>query len=85
MELARAGGGATTLLDQAHVLDVACGAGIVAVALAKQAAQVRGVELTPAVLEKAEALATESGVTNTEFVLGDARALPSDETTPLTW
>ena len=79
MELARAGGGATTLLDQAHVLDVACGAGIVAVALAKQAAQVTGVDLTPAVLEKAEALATESGVTNTEFVLGDARTLPSDD------
>ena len=79
MELARAGGGAATPLDQAHVLDVACGAGIVAVAMAKHVGQVTGVDLTPAVLEKAEALAAESGVTNAKFTLGDATALPSSD------
>ncbi|MCZ6535808.1 MAG: methyltransferase domain-containing protein [Chloroflexi bacterium] len=79
MGLAKAGGDATTPLDQARVMDVACGAGIVAVALAKHVGKVTGVDLTPAVLEKAEVLAVESGVTNTQFVLGDAAALPSGD------
>ena len=76
LALARLRGDATVPLDQADALDVACGAGVVAMALVDHVRHVTGVDLTPAVLEKAEASAKERGVTNAKFLLGDATALP---------
>lgn len=63
-------------LGQAEALDVACGAGIVAVALAAQVRYVTGMDITPAVLERAEARAREAGVDNVRFEVGDATRLP---------
>ena len=63
-------------LDQVNALDVACGAGVVAEFLSHYVRHVTGVDLTPAVLEKAEALAGQKGVTNARFLLGDVTAIP---------
>jgi ubiquinone/menaquinone biosynthesis C-methylase UbiE len=58
------------------VLDVACGPGIVACALAGQAARVTGLDLTPAMIEQARGRAARLGLANTEWRTGDATALP---------
>lgn len=58
------------------VLDVACGPGLVACAFARVARQVTGVDLTPAMIDRAEALAREQHLTNVRFQLGDVLALP---------
>jgi SAM-dependent methyltransferase len=58
------------------VLDVACGPGLVACAFARVARHVTGIDLTPAMLERAEALAAERGLANVSFQLGDVLPLP---------
>lgn len=57
-------------------LDVACGPGIVTCALARRVAQATGVDLTPAMIERAAADAAAAGLANTRFLVGDAAALP---------
>lgn len=59
------------------VLDVATAAGHTALAVAPLAARVVGVDLTPAMLAVAQRLARERGLTNVEFVEGDAEHLPA--------
>ncbi len=63
-------------LRELEMLDVACGAGVVAVPMAEHVRHVTGLDLTPAVIEKAEELAAEKNVSNCKFVLGDASDLP---------
>src|SRR5882724_4492668 len=58
------------------VLDVACGPGLVACAFKRVARQVTGIDLTPAMIERAEALAPETGRTNVRFQIGDVLPLP---------
>jgi ubiquinone/menaquinone biosynthesis C-methylase UbiE len=58
------------------VLDVACGPGLVACAFARIAWQVTGIDLTPAMIERAEALAAENGCANVRFQIGDVLPLP---------
>jgi ubiquinone/menaquinone biosynthesis C-methylase UbiE len=58
------------------VLDVACGPGLVACAFARVAQQVTGIDLTPAMIERAEALAAERGCANVSFQIGDVLPLP---------
>src|SRR3984885_5789658 len=58
-----------------RVLDVACGTGVVAVTAALRGAKACGLDLTPALLERAKKNAQIAGV-NVEFVEGDAEALP---------
>jgi SAM-dependent methyltransferase len=58
------------------VLDVACGPGLVALALAESAGHVTGLDLTPAMLEKARELQRRTGLNNLSWVLGRADALP---------
>ena len=58
------------------VLDVACGPGILACAFARVAKHVTGIDITPAMLEKARALQTEQQLTNLTWHLGDAAPLP---------
>lgn len=58
-----------------QVLDVACGTGVVAITAARGGAKVRGLDLTPALLERAQKNAHIAGV-DVEFVEGDAEALP---------
>ena len=57
-------------------LDVAMAAGHTALALAAAGASVVGVDLTPEMLGVARRLAAERGLTEVEFRLGDAEALP---------
>jgi arsenite methyltransferase len=61
------------------VVDVGCGAGIdslIAARLVGPAGQAVGVDMTPAMLEKARSAAGEAGFGNVEFRLGYAEALP---------
>lgn len=60
-------------------LEVACGPGIVARALAPHVGEVVGVDLTPAMIELARREAAGAGVHNARFMLGDAAALPFED------
>lgn len=57
-------------------LDVACGPGVLACALAKQVRQAAGIDLTPAMLEQARRTQQEQRLTNVEWILGDVTAMP---------
>jgi SAM-dependent methyltransferase len=57
------------------VLDVACGTGVVAITAARIGARVRGVDLTPELLERARENASIANV-EIDFCEGDAEALP---------
>lgn len=62
-----------------RVVDVGCGAGIDSLIAAKMvgpAGQVIGVDMTPAMLDKAHRAAVGAGLTNVEFREGYAEALP---------
>ena len=59
-----------------RVLDVACGPGIVACALAAEGAQVTGIDLTPAMIAEAQARQSTLGLTGLDWQVGDATALP---------
>jgi ubiquinone/menaquinone biosynthesis C-methylase UbiE len=63
------------------VLDVATGGGHTALAFAPHVAQVVTTDVTPKMLEKAEAYATGWGVTNVEFKPADAMNLPFEDAT----
>jgi ubiquinone/menaquinone biosynthesis C-methylase UbiE len=58
------------------VLDVACGPGAFALALAPRVRFVRGVDLTPELLRRARAFQAERQISNAAFVRGDAEQLP---------
>jgi SAM-dependent methyltransferase len=58
------------------VLDVACGPGLVACAFARVARHVTGIDLTPAMLDRARAIAADQAVTNVSFRVGDVAHLP---------
>lgn len=58
-----------------QVLDVACGTGVVAVTAARCGAQVRGLDLSPALLDRAQLNAATADV-EIEFTEGDVEALP---------
>ena len=57
------------------VLDVGCGTGVVAVTAARAGAQVKALDLSPVLLERARWNADTAGV-EIEFTEGDAEALP---------
>src|SRR4051794_18542446 len=57
------------------VLDVACGTGVVAVTAARLGARVTGIDLTPALLERARDNSAVAGV-EIDWHEGDAEALP---------
>ena len=58
-----------------EVLDVACGPGLVACAVARVARHVTGVDLTRAMIEQAEARQRSLGLTNLTWSVGDAQPL----------
>jgi SAM-dependent methyltransferase len=60
---------------QERWLDVACGPGIVARALASHAGAVHGVDMTAAMITVAEREAAAAGLANVTFAVGDAAAL----------
>jgi ubiquinone/menaquinone biosynthesis C-methylase UbiE len=59
-----------------RVLDVGCGSGQFAVAIAPFVAQVTGVDLTPAMLDKARVHQAKAGVANVDWLQADSTALP---------
>jgi ubiquinone/menaquinone biosynthesis C-methylase UbiE len=58
------------------VLDVACGPGLVACALAEVACWVTGLDLTPAMIEQAQARQHAKGLNNLTWLVGEAVPLP---------
>jgi SAM-dependent methyltransferase len=58
------------------VLDVACGPGLVVCAFAKIVAHATGIDITPAMLDRARQLQTDKGLTNVTWKLGDVMSLP---------
>lgn len=58
-----------------HVLDVACGPGLVACEFARHAAQVSGIDLTEAMIEQARKRQGEMGLENLEWHVGNAAPL----------
>ncbi len=58
------------------VLDVACGGGIIVCAFAPEVKHATGIDMTPAMLDRARALAAEKGVANVSWDQGDVGALP---------
>ena len=58
------------------VLDVACGPGIVVCAFARVVKHATGLDLTPAMLERARILQKEKGLTNVTWQQGEAIPLP---------
>ena len=58
------------------VLDVACGPGLVTIAFARVARHATGVDVTPAMIERAETIAAEHGVRNVSWRVGDVLPLP---------
>lgn len=62
-----------------RVLDVATGPGFLALLFAERAANVVGIDLTPAMLARAESNRAARGLANVRFQAGDAEALPFPE------
>ena len=58
------------------LLDVACGPGAFALALAPRVTFARGIDLTPEMIRRALAHQAEKQITNAAFVCGDAEQLP---------
>lgn len=59
---------------EAEWVDIACGPGVVTRAIAGRVGSVRGIDLTPAMVEEAERRAREEGVGNVGFAVGEATA-----------
>ena len=67
-----------------RVLDLGSGAGtdsLVAAQMVGEAGRVKGIDMTPEMLAKARAAATEMGATNVEFVESEAEHLPFEDGT----
>src|SRR5262245_5477225 len=58
------------------VLDVACGPGLITCEFAKVARYVTGIDLTPAMIERARILQQSKGLTNLTWQIGDVLPLP---------
>src|SRR5258708_22658532 len=58
------------------MLDVACGGGIVVCAFAPQGKHATGIDMTPAMLDRARHLAAEKGITNLTWRAGDVAHPP---------
>ncbi|MGH7353482.1 MAG: class I SAM-dependent methyltransferase [Candidatus Rokuibacteriota bacterium] len=58
------------------VLDVACGGGLVVCAFARVVRHATGIDITPAMLDRARAHAAEAGLTNVAWRQGDVLPLP---------
>jgi len=64
---------------QGHLLDVACGPGVVTAAIAPGAASVIAFDATEEMLEKARSRCARAGLLNVDFKCGDAENLPFDD------
>jgi ubiquinone/menaquinone biosynthesis C-methylase UbiE len=62
-----------------HALDVACGPGFLTMAFAQACASARGIDATPAFVERARRVAAERGIANVSFAQGDVNRLPEPD------
>ena len=62
-----------------RLLDVACGPGLVVCAFAPHVREATGIDMTPAMLERARKLAAEQGPANVAWQHGDVHSLPYDD------
>jgi ubiquinone/menaquinone biosynthesis C-methylase UbiE len=62
-----------------RLLDVACGPGLVVCAFASHVREATGIDMTPAMLERARKLAAEKGLANVAWHHGDVYSLPYDD------
>ena len=62
-----------------RLLDVACGPGLVVCAFAPHIREATGIDVTPAMLERARKLATDKGLANITWRQGDVYSLPYDD------
>jgi ubiquinone/menaquinone biosynthesis C-methylase UbiE len=62
-----------------NVLDIACGPGLVTTAFAKKAKHVTGLDITPAMIEKAKEIQKDKKLENISWKIGDATNLPFDD------
>jgi SAM-dependent methyltransferase len=72
---------AARLSPASRVLDVACGPGLVSLALAPHAAHLTGLDVTPAMLDQARELQKRRGLANLTWEHGRADALPHPDAT----
>src|SRR5215210_4453912 len=63
------------------VLDVACGPGLVVAAFAKLCRHAAGIDLTPAMIEKAREHAAALNLTNVDWHVGNVLPLPFPDST----
>ncbi len=61
------------------VLDIACGTGIISCEFAKIVTQVTGIDLTPAMIERAKILQKDNNLNNITWRIGDVSNLPFDD------
>lgn len=66
-------------LGRDRSLDVACGPGLLACALAEQVQHATGIDLTPAMLEQARRSQLERGLSNLSWDQGDVTDMPYDD------
>ena len=76
---------AAELTGTERALDIGCGAGHTALALAPRVREVVACDVTEAMLEQAEALARERGAANVSFVAADAASLPLGTARSTSW
>lgn len=69
----------TTINSQDTVLDVACGPGLLACALAPHARHITGIDLVPAMIEKARKSQNEKRISNIDWKIGDVLPLPFND------
>ena len=62
-----------------RLLDVACGPGLVVCAFAPHVREAIGIDMTPAMLERASKLAASKGLANVAWRQGDVYSLPYDD------
>jgi ubiquinone/menaquinone biosynthesis C-methylase UbiE len=67
---------ATQVTENDTVLDVACGTGQLALAFAEVASRVTGIDVTPAMIERAQTLQADARVASVRWIVGDAYHLP---------
>lgn len=72
---------AAAVATEDRVLEVCCGTGIVACALAPAAKHVTGIDLTPAMIEQARKLQERNELKNVSWQVGDVAALPFADNT----
>ena len=70
--LYRKAGELAALTGEETLLDLYCGAGTIGLSMAKKAKRLIGVEIVPQAVENARKNAERMGVTNAEFICGDA-------------